>query len=276
MGRSLVKLVGSRVADTRVWLKMESMQTTGSFKCRGATVQFGEVQKHLKPGQGLICFSGGNYGKAFAFMAGKSGLAGTVLMPETVPGDRKGILEGLGAKVELHPYTSIPGLCRERSAKEGLQYLDPFDDINLVRAYGAVGLELLEDAGVPDVVLVCCGGGGLLSGVAAAVRLSGHSETQIFGVEPETANTMSLSFEQDRVAELPTAHSIATGLVPIRSGDVTYPLAKRFTNGIIQVTDKDILGATKAAAEWGLIIEPSGTAGLAALLAGLLLFHCYA
>ncbi len=155
--------------------------------------------------------------------------------------------------------------------RPGLTYstgIPKISNFRLIKGYGSVGFEILAKVPKPDIVLVPCGGGGLLSGVAAALVQAGPDDLKIYGVEPETAATMYESFRQGKPASIPDSHSVANGLCPTRSGDLTTPICRKFVNEILLVNDGEIIMAVKALFDIGIKVEPTGAACVAALMAG--------
>lgn len=256
-----------RIKSTKLHLKLENMQNSGCFKMRGVTHQLHKIKPSLKIGQKLVTFSGGNYGKAFSMVTGIMKIPSTVIMSNTVPSNRVGVIESYGSEVELVDPTELVATIKKRQS-EGMLYMDPFDDYNLIAAYGGVGFEILEDVPDTDIVVVPCGGGGLLSGIATGIRAMGGNNMKIYGVEPETANTMKDSFKIGQPAKLPGARSVASGLCPPYAGEITYKVCKENVDDILLVNDEEIKNAIRSLYKLGLIIEPSGAAGLAAVLSG--------
>jgi threonine dehydratase len=205
-------------------------------------------------------------------------------MPETVPHDRVETIEGLGSSVELVPSVRLMEAVNVHTAN-GRVLIHPFDDESLIAGHGSAGLEILEDIaaasvggdgpstlplGKGDVVAVCCGGGGLVSGVAAALKLSG-CEARVVAVEPEGCPCMHRSFELGRAARAPADFGISTiahGLAPPFAGEKTFEHCKAFVDDVVLVTDEELAAATRAMFEHGLVAETSGCAGVAAAMAG--------
>ncbi|XP_067915219.1 phenylserine dehydratase isoform X4 [Heterodontus francisci] len=179
-----------------------------SFKIRGVANQFS--RRESGP---FITMSAGNYGKAFAYASKHFGHQGKVLMADTAPASRTALLASYGVEVEQMPSKSLLPTVEQFVKDQKMIFLHPFDDIDLIAGYGSIGLEILEEIPNPDVVIVCCGGGGLLAGVAAAIKLSGCTTTNIYGVEPKEACTMYRSFSENKPV-LMDAKSIAIGLAP--------------------------------------------------------------
>ncbi|XP_039617026.1 L-threonine ammonia-lyase [Polypterus senegalus] len=243
-----------------LYLKLENMQKTGSFKIRGVTNQLVKKTK----GEKFVTMSAGNYGKSFAYALNHHGFQGKVLMPDTAPPTRSAIITKFGIEVERMPSRLLMSGVERCIAESNMTFLHSFDDLDLIAGYGSIGLEILDVIPSPDVILVCCGGGGLLSGVAAAIKLSNCSNTRVYGVEPEGACTMHKSFIEKRPVSL-NAKSIAVGLAPPFAGTMTFAICQRYVEDILLVTDEEIMRAVSILYNAGLVVEPSGAAAFAAL-----------
>lgn len=256
---------------SKVFLKCENFQNTGSFKLRGVSTQFvaalnefsGSSQK-IGGELELVTMSAGNYGRSYAYAAKALGLPATVLMPDTAPANRAEMLRNFGLQVEKMPSALLLDGVRKHEAN-GKLFMHPFDDINLIAGHGSLGIEILKDVPDVDAIAVCCGGGGLLAGVAAAVKVFKPS-CKVYGVEPETACSMQKSLEEGQAAKMPTAKSIAAGLAPPFAGENAFKHAKEFVDGVVTVTEDEIKTAARAAFNNGLVVEPSGAAALAAFM----------
>ena len=161
---------GEEPAPPTILLKLESLQTTGSFKLRGFRYKFRRSDKAKLKKCGVVTMSAGNAGKACAYLGQKEGVDVKIFMPASAPDDRKAMLESFGATVVKTPGARLLEKVAAAIADEGRVFVHPFDDVDIVRGHASCGLEILEDAPAVDLVAVCCGGGGLLSGVAAAVK----------------------------------------------------------------------------------------------------------
>ena len=252
---------------SEVWLKCENMQNTGSFKIRGVAAQFNRAAEFFSQTEKtpeLVTMSAGNYGRSYSYAARRLGLSATVLMPDTAPSSRAELLQSLGVSVERLPSAElVTGVTRHE--EQGKVFLHPFDDTSLIAGHGSLGLEILEDVPHLDLVLVCCGGGGLLAGVAAAVKQV-RPGCRVVGVEPETSNTMQQSIKAGGAVRDNTANSVAAGLAPPFAGENCYRHVRQFCDDVITVTDEQLLAATSLAYNNGLVLEPSGAAALAAFV----------
>ncbi|XP_068758722.1 L-threonine ammonia-lyase-like [Montipora capricornis] len=250
----------------KLHLKLENMQNTGSFKVRGVVNQVAHLPVDvIKNGTSLVSMSAGNYGKALAFASKKLNLPATLCMPETAPSNKAKLIESLGVKVERMPKSDIIVAVDRHVAQEGMQFLHPFDDLNLIAGMASVAVEILDEIPEPDVVIACCGGGGLLAGVAAGIKLKGHKSTKIYGVEPEGAPTMYLSKQQGHAVSIMSTKSIASGLAPPTAGKITFRHVQDFVEDIILVTEEELKRAVETFFHTGLVVEASGAAAFAAL-----------
>ena len=258
----------SGLRGTQLFLKLENMQNTGSFKLRGMVNVFGCVDAASK-GRGAVTMSAGNAGKSFATLARAEGVNAVVVMPTGVPDCRKAEMRALGSHVELAPLDQLQDVVNRRVQDEGRFYCHPFDSRELIAGHASCGVEILEDCPDADVVLVCCGGGGLVSGVASAVRLRGSS-ARVYAVEPEGAPSMSMSLEAGRARALEPGQgdTIAHGLAAPFAGPVSFEHVRARTDGVLLVSDAELRRATRMLYSWGILAEVSGAAGLAALLSG--------
>lgn len=163
------------------------------------------------------------------------------------------------------PSCNLQAAVDRHVSDDGMYFLHSFDDLNLIAGYGSAGVEILEEIPNPDIVIVCCGGGGLVSGVAASIKLKGSKATRIFAVEPEGAPTMYLSKQQGHSVSVKSVNTIASGLAPPYAGKITFCHVQEFVEDVILVTDDEIKRAVKTFYKAGLVVEPSGAAAFAAL-----------
>ena len=248
-------------------LKMESLQKTGSFKVRGA------LNKVLVAGEaarrGVVTVSAGNHAQALAWAAGCVGVPCVVVMPSGASETKARASAGYGAEVVIaddvhHAFALAESLAGER----GMLFTHPFDDPAVIAGHGTTGLELAEQAGELDTVVVPVGGGGLIAGVAAALRPL-RPGLRIFGVEPDGAAAMSESLRLGRATRLERVSSVADGLAPPMAGEITYNHVRALVDGVVRVSDAEITAAVRALAETAkMVVEPAGAAGVAALLRG--------
>jgi threonine dehydratase len=257
-----------RLGDDRLYLKAEQLQKTGSFKARGMTNRIATLAPEAAA-RGVITLSAGNAGQAYAWAGRTAGVAVTVVMPAGAVRSKVEACVGYGARVVLHGAhvgEAIAELERIRD-EEGLEYVHPFDDPAVIAGNASVGLELLEDLPDVDVAVVGVGGGGLISGVAAALKQR-RPGVRVYGVEPERSNAMTLALERNEVVQI-QPDSVADGLGAPFAGVWTLAMCRRYLDGVILLDDPTILAGMRFAIErLKQVLEPAGAAALAAVLAG--------
>ena len=261
-------LKGELGCDVR--LKLESLQRTGSFKFRGAYNYVAQVPDDVRS-RGVITYSSGNHAQAVAMAAQLHGTTAVVVMPTTAPRVKLDGAERLGAEVVLEGTTSLERRARADSIAEerGLEMVPPFDDPIIIAGQGTVGLEIAEDWDEFDSVLVPIGGGGLCSGTAAALRRL-RPDVRIFGVEPTGGASMKAALEAGEPVTLERTDSVADGLLPVRTGDLTFEHVREFVDDVVVVDDDAIRAAASLLFnQQRLVVEFSGAATVAALRAGL-------
>jgi len=247
-------------------LKAELFQKTGSFKPRGV---FNKLLSMDPAGlsRGLVSLSAGNHAAALAYGAAAVGAAATIVMPASAMPSKVEATRRYGGEV-VQTEGSLLDTCLALQRERDLTLVHPFDDLAVMAGQGTVGLELLGQ--VPDVgtVVVPVGGGGLIAGIAAAVKLQ-YPSVRVVGVEPEGADAMSRSLEQGAPAHLEQVDTVADGLAPRFAGEHTFRHVQRFVDEMVRVADAEIIDAVRVLMQrCKLGAEPSGAAGLAALLAG--------
>jgi threonine dehydratase len=257
----------SDLAGRPLVLKCEPQQPGGAFKIRGAT----NMLMRLSPDElrrGVITYSSGNHGQAVALAASRLGAPAVIVMPTTAPAVKVAGVKRWGGEVILEGTTSAHRLARAQTeaAARGLTMVPPFDHEWIIEGQGTCGLEILEQVPDADVVVVPVGGGGLVSGVSAAIRQA-RPEVGIVGVEPAGAAKMSASLSAGHPVTLERTASIADGLMPVRPGDLTFAHVRAFVDRVVTVTDTSIARAALwLFAEAKQVVEPSGAATVAAVL----------
>jgi len=260
-------LDASHLAGRPLWLKCESHQPGGAFKIRGATNMLMRLDAAARA-RGVITYSSGNHGQAVALAASRLGTSAIIVMPTTAPAVKVAGVKRWGAEIIQEGTTSLERKARAEAEVEarGLTMVPPFDHPWIIEGQGTCGLEILEQVRRLDVVVVPVGGGGLISGVAAAIRQS-QPDTRIVGVEPAGAAKMTASLDAGRPVTIPRAASIADGLIPVRPGDLTFAHAQAFVDEMVTVTDEQIARAALwLFHEAKQVVEPSGAASVAAVL----------
>jgi threonine dehydratase len=249
----------------RLRVKAEVFQRTGSFKVRGALNAVLSLAEEDRA-RGLVAISAGNHAAALAYAARAAGTTATIVMPAHANPAKIALTESYGGTVVLTEAPLLDALAALRAERD-LTLVHPFDDPDVVAGAGTVGLEIVEDAPEAEVVLMGCGGGGLLSGVAVAVKAL-WPDARVIGVEPEGADVVSRSLAAGEPVTM-TPVSVADGLCSPIGGTVTLPLIQRHVDRVVRVTDDEIRQAMRLVVErTKLVVEPAGAAGVAALLNG--------
>ena len=255
-------------ASMPVWLKAENLQKTGSFKPRGVLNKLRHLTAEEKR-RGLITISAGNHAQALAYAAAVEGLRATVVMPEAASPTKVAATRGYGAEVVLYGTTqqALDKMHELRDAR-GLTLVHPYDDPLVIAGQGTAGLEVLEDLADVDVVVVPVGGGGLISGIAAAVKQSRPS-ARVIGVEPDGAPTMTEALRAGRPVRLERIATIADGLTAPVAGQHTLAHVQALVDDVVLLSDAEIAEGLRAVLRHAkLVAEPAGAAAVAALLAG--------
>ena len=253
----------------KVALKCESLQVGGAFKIRGATNFLGRVGD-AERARGVITYSSGNHGIAVSLAARQAGVPAVVVMPDSAPALKVERVRSLGGEVHLTGPASSERKARAEAiqAERGLTMVPPFDHPFIVAGQSTCGVEILEQMPEVGTVLVPVGGGGLIAGIALACGYH-RAGIRVIGVEPEGAAKMAASIRAGAPVTLPSARSIADGLLPQRPGDLTFSIVRRFVADVVTVSEE----AIREAAEFllrteRLVVEWSGAVGVAALLTG--------
>jgi threonine dehydratase len=259
---------GVTIRDERLYLKAEHLQKTGSFKARGMSNRIATLGQEARE-RGVITLSAGNAGQAYAWAGRAVGVPVTVVMPAGAVRSKVDACLGYGARVILHGDhvgDTFAEMERIRDA-EGLTFVHPFDDPTVIAGHGTAGLELLEDVPDLDVLVIGVGGGGLISGVAAAVKAL-RPTIRVIGIEPELSNALSLALERGEVVTI-QPQSVADGLGAPFAGAWTLAMARRHVDDIVLLDDPTILAGLRFGLErLKQVLEPAGAAALAAVIAG--------
>ncbi len=252
-----------------VYLKCENLQKTGSFKVRGA---YNKIAKLAENGgaNSIVACSAGNHAQGCAFAASAMGMKATIVMPKTTPIAKINATEGYGAKAELYGdcYDDAYLRAREIEKTEGAAFIHPFDDEDVIAGQGTLGLEMLEEVPDLDCIIVPAGGGGLLAGVAFAVK-SINPRVRVIGVQAEGAPAISLSFREKKHIATDSVYTIADGIAVKNPGNITMDMIDRYADDVMTVSDGDIASAIIHLIErTKLVVEPAGATPLALLLSG--------
>jgi threonine dehydratase len=257
-----------RMAGCELFLKLECFQKTGSFKPRGALHNMRALPAADRR-RGVVTISAGNHAQGVAFAGSVLGIPTTVVMPENASPAKVEAARGYGARVVLHGDVEAAFVRLEEIRRdEGLAYVHAFDDPRTVEGQATLGLEICEDAPEFDAIVVGIGGGGLISGVAFAVK-SLRPQARVIGVEPEGAAAMRNSRAAGRPVRLDRIDTIADGLAPPFVGDLNFAICRDRVEDVVLVSDHEIGAAVRMLLErCKVLAEPAGAAALAALLEG--------
>ncbi len=252
--------------NCRLLFKAELFQKAGSFKPRGALNKLNSLTAEERQ-RGVIAISAGNHAAGLAYAASVMNIRATIVMPEAAVASKVQATRGYGATAVLHGSgKDLMPKARELQAAHNLTFCHPFDDPLVIAGQGTVGLEISQDVAAPDVVMVPIGGGGLIAGVATAIKAH-YPRTRVIGVEPEGAAKMLPSLQQGTPVTLEATHTIADGLAAPFAGAHTLEHVQRFVDEVVLVSDAEITEAMLLIMErCKLMVEPSGAAGFAALL----------
>jgi threonine dehydratase len=256
-----------------LFLKCENFQRVGAFKFRGAYNAISRLPE-ARRARGVVAFSSGNHAQAVALTAKLHGIPAVIVMPSTAVPSKLAATRGYGAEVVHH---DLGGETREAAAarlahERDLELIPPFDHPDIVAGQGTAALELFDEIGSLDALVVPLGGGGLLSGCALAARHMAAG-CRVFGVEPEAGDDGARSFRSGRLERVENPDTIADGARTASLGELTLPLIRRYADDVVTVTDADLVGAMRFVwTRMKLVVEPTGVLGLAALLSGRLSF----
>ena len=257
----------SRWTGTRVLLKAENLQRTGSFKLRGAVNRMSTLSDDERAG-GVVAASAGNHAQGVALAASALGVSSRVYMPVDAPLAKQVATADYGAEVVLAGETFEESYASARDDADGRVLVPPFDDVAIIAGQGTVGLELLEQAPEVDAIVVPLGGGGLLSGIAIAVKAL-RPDIRLIGVQASGCAAWNASLAAGHPVEIERGTTVADGIAVQRPGDITFPLVQQYADEVVEVTEDEICRAVVVLLERSkLMVEGAGAAGLAALLAG--------
>lgn len=263
----------SRTADAvtgaQLFFKCENLQRAGAFKFRGAYNAIAALTPEQRKA-GVVAFSSGNHAQAMAYSASLLQVPATILMPRDAPAAKIAATRGYGGEVVLFDrYTEDrEAIGRRLAAERGLTLIPPYDHRDVIAGQGTAALELFQEVGELDALLVCMGGGGLTSGSAlAAAGLSPRCE--VWGVEPEAGNDGQRSLAEGRIVHIDVPHTIADGAQTQHLGELTFAIVRERVKGIATVSDEALREAMRfAAARMKIVVEPTGALGMAAALMG--------
>lgn len=261
-------LFSQSLSDTygnNLFIKPECLQKTGSFKIRGAASKVTSLGGQGV--KGLVTASSGNHGQAVAYMAKAYNLKATIVIPNTAPQAKITAIKAYGAEIVMVGPQSSERLemAAKISQEKGYLFIPPYDDYEVIKGQGTIGLELIEWGHPIDKIFVPIGGGGLISGIASCIKTFNPS-IKVIGVEPRGSSSMHTSIEAGERKEI-VVNTIADGLRTLKPGELTFPLVQKYVDDIVLVEEDEIKFAMRLIMErMKLIIEPSGAVSVAAML----------
>jgi threonine dehydratase len=249
-----------------IYLKMENLQKTGSFKIRGATYKMMACRSAIAA-KGVVAASAGNHAQGVALAARQAGVPATIVMPEWVSISKQEATRSYGGKVIIHGTSVSDALDRAKElADEGRTFVHPFDDAQIIAGQGTIGLEVLEDLPDASTVVVPVGGGGLIAGIASAVKAE-NAATRIVGVQPACCSSAIEARRHGRVVRIAATPSIADGISVKQVGDLTFSVIQSGVDDLVAVDEQDLASAMLLLLEGEKILaEGAGAAPLAALM----------
>ena len=257
------------LAGAKIFLKCENLQRMGAFKFRGAYNAMSQLTEEQKK-RGVITYSSGNHAQAVALVGRLLEIRTVVVMPNNAPVIKREATEAYGARVVGYDpeETTREKICCDLEARHGHTLVPPYDHINIVAGQGTAAKELLDEVEALDMLLVPCGGGGLLSGCGVAAK-GMNPNCRVIGIEPELADDATKSFHTGKLHTVKNPPTIADGTRTPSLGKVTFPLVLEYVDDMQTVSESAIMDAVKFLFyRMKLVVEPSGVLGLAALLGG--------
>ena len=252
-----------------LYLKTENLQITGSFKVRGAYYKISQLSEEEKA-KGIIACSAGNHAQGVALAATKNGIKSIICMPENAPIMKVENTKKFGAEVCLVPglYDDAHDKAVELQKETGATFIHPYDDEDVIAGQGTIGLEILDQIDDVEAVIVPVGGGGLISGVALAIK-SLRPSCKVYGVQMEGAPSMANSFRDGKLETLASASTFADGIAVKTPGDITFEMVRKYVDAVVTVSEDEVAAAILALMEkQKLVAEGAGAASVAAALFG--------
>lgn len=253
--------------NSNIYLKVENLQVTGSFKVRGASYKIANLPDEEKK-KGVIACSAGNHAQGVALASQKNNIKATIFIPATAPISKVEATKKFGAEIKLIDgvYDDAYKAAVEYQKETNGTFVHPFDDVDVIAGQGTIGLEILEQLPDVEAVIVPIGGGGLIAGVAAAIKQLKPS-CKVYGVQSQGAGSMYQSFINKKILELPTVNTFADGTAVKKPGELTFELCNKYVDDIITVTDDEIASAILTLMEkQKLVTEGAGALSVAAAM----------
>ncbi len=257
----------SSICGNNVYLKLECLQKTGSFKVRGAITKINNLPEDLKK-NGVIAASAGNHAQGVAYASSMKNIPCTIVMPQNASPAKISATKSYGAKVLLHgnDYDESSSSIKEIAEKENKTIIPAFEDPDVIAGQGTIGLEIIEDLKNIDEIYIPVGGGGLIAGISLVLK-SIKPNVKIIGVESAAFPTMKKSLQENKITKLQTGYTIADGIAVKTPGEMTFNIVKKYVDEIVLVDDLSIVKTMFLLMERSKIVaEPAGAASLAYLI----------
>lgn len=257
----------SKMTDCKLYLKLESLQKTGSFKVRGAYVKINSLSKQQKS-NGVVAASAGNHGQGVAFASTMQKIPCTIVMPANASPAKVSATRSYGADVVLHGiiYDQSWDKAQQIAEEQGRTLIHAFDDPHVIAGQGTIGLEILEDLPNLDAIYVPIGGGGLAAGVAIAIK-SKKPNVKVIGVQSKAFPAMKVSLDKGSIVETSSGSTIADGISVKHPGELTFEILSKYIDDVVTVNDNEIVKTMFLLMERSkLVVEPAGAVGLAYLI----------
>lgn len=264
---SKTPLVHADKIHPNLWIKAENLQGTGAFKLRGAYYKLHNLTEEEKE-RGVIAASAGNHAQGVAYSCMKMGIKGTIVMPKTAPLSKIEATRSYGVNVELQgdTFNDAYEYAKHLQEQTGAVFIEPFNDEDVIAGQGTIGLEILEKMPDVDTVLVPIGGGGLISGIAFAIKTL-CPQCRIVGVQSEKAPSMKRSLEEGSMITLDNVSTIADGIAVKTPGSLTFDLCKEFVDEVVTVSEEEIAAAILVLLEkMKMVAEGAGAVSVAAAM----------
>lgn len=257
----------SRYTGSNFCLKLENLQVTSSFKIRGAANKICQISSEARS-KGVVTASAGNHGQAVALCARRSGIGATVVVPQNTPQVKLDRIRQYGPQLIVHGsiYDEAEDFAKSIAQEEGMEYVSPYNDLQVIAGQGTVGLEILTQMRNPDVVLVPVGGGGLAAGLSIAIK-GASPEVEVIGVQSAASPSMFESFRQGKQVDAKVEGSVADGLLGnLEANSITVPIVRKYVDRMVVVDEESIVNSIRLLWEEGQVVEGAGAAAVAAVL----------
>ena len=266
----LTSRTANALTGAQVYFKAENLQRMGAFKFRGAYNALSKLSPEARK-RGVIAYSSGNHAQGVALSAQLLGIGAVIVMPTDAPSLKIAATRGYGAEVILYDRhrESREEIGARIAAERGMTLVPPFDHVDVIAGQGTAAMELIEDTGPLDALIVCVGGAGLISGCALAASALAPACT-VIGVEPQAGNDVQLSLERGERVKIAVPHTIADGAQTQQVGELTFPIVRALVAQIVTVSDAQLVRTMRFFAErMKIVVEPTGCLAAAALLEGI-------